>query len=97
MQFKIISIAFGGLITTYVITLVASNQGNQVGTCANCFAQNWEFPSWQCDVHCDVSKSPYGKYFVLSITSCCGYLPLCHYPTASAVSQIVVVLVNRVK
>ena len=36
-------------------------QGNRIVNCANCFSQQWEWSSWQCDVHCNVQKSPYGR------------------------------------
>ena len=35
--------------------------GSDVINCAGCFAQKWNWASWQCDVHCDVKVSKYGK------------------------------------
>ena len=61
MQFKCILFTYSGVISALVITVVTSDQGNQVVNCANCFAQKWEWSSWQCDVNCNVEASPYGR------------------------------------
>ena len=66
MQLQYI-VACGGVIFTLVLTVVNSNQGNKIVNCANCFAQNWEWSSWQCDVNCNVETSPYGLFFLLMI------------------------------
>ena len=49
-------------LTLFVQRIYAS--GPDVVNCAGCFAQNWNWASWQCDVHCDVETSKYGKYSV---------------------------------
>ena len=63
----------GAVMRNYVIFLVALSavlivtleyngpQGDQIVNCASCFSQKWEWSSWQCDVHCNVQKSPYGR------------------------------------
>ena len=38
--------------------------GADVINCAGCFAQKWNWASWQCEVHCDVKVSKYGKWWV---------------------------------
>ena len=44
-----------------LVSVEGSLQGSQIVNCASCFSQKWEWSSWQCDVHCNVQKSPYGK------------------------------------
>ena len=51
------------LISSMMLIVIVENslQGNQIVNCASCFSQKWEWSSWQCDVHCNVEKSPYGR------------------------------------
>ena len=55
------------ILFVHIVPLVfnsGSISGSDVINCAGCFAQNWNWASWQCDVHCDVKVSKYGKWLV---------------------------------
>ena len=41
-----------------------ATSGSDIVDCAGCFAQKWNWASWQCDVHCDVQTSKYGKWLI---------------------------------
>ena len=47
-----------------IISLITCNYGNQAVNCASCFSQKWEWSSWQCDVHCNLQITPFGKFFL---------------------------------
>ena len=49
--------------------------GSDIVNCAGCFAQKWNWASWQCDVHCDVKISKYGK---------CIYVLVCQWQGGGA-------------
>ena len=50
-------------ISSLDLLLAGANlQHSQNINCATCFSQKWEWSSWQCDVNCNVDKSPYGRW-----------------------------------
>ena len=52
------------ILIVFTLMLLAQRiygSGSDVVNCAGCFAQKWNWASWQCDVHCNVQTSKYGK------------------------------------
>ena len=42
------------------------HSSKNIASCAGCFARQWNWESWQCDVNCNVQTSKYGEIVLMS-------------------------------
>ena len=53
------------LIIQGILDEVCSADNPDVFSCSGCFAQRWNWASWQCDTRCNVQTSKYGQYLMV--------------------------------
>ena len=55
------------------------HSSENINSCAGCFAQNWNWVSWQCDVNCNVQTSKYGEFCVVPCEIHTNRSPILYY------------------